>query len=317
MPSSRPNPIPTVIHVIRQLQPRSILDVGVGFGKWGHLFREYTDILESENEPTRYRRENWRVRIDGIEVYEGYITPMHRYLYNEIHIGEAGRILGRLQAYDVIFLGDVLEHFDRPAGMAFLRLAVLKSNRAVIVLTPKYETGQEALCANEYERHRSLWCADDFKKLEGAQVTIVEDDTLLAVLVKPGVTWPALTPPRRPAPEVARQLKEAAAAIADSIPGGVPFILVDEEQIRSEMGRPEAIPFLERNGVYYGPPADDEAAIGECERLRKEGARYLVVIWSCFWWLEYYVELERHLRDRYACVREDDLIVVFALGEPG
>jgi hypothetical protein len=92
---------------------------------------------------------------------------------------------------------------------------------------------------------------------------------------------------------------------------------VDEEQIRSEMGRPEAIPFLERNGVYYGPPADDEAAIGECERLRMEGARYLVVIWSCFWWLEYYVELERHLRDRYACVREDDLIVVFALGEPG
>ncbi len=39
MPSSRPNIIPIVIHLIRQLKPRSILDVGVGFGKWGHLFR--------------------------------------------------------------------------------------------------------------------------------------------------------------------------------------------------------------------------------------------------------------------------------------
>jgi len=42
---------PTVIHLIRQLKPISILDVGVGFGKWGHLFREYTDINEAENDP--------------------------------------------------------------------------------------------------------------------------------------------------------------------------------------------------------------------------------------------------------------------------
>ena len=54
MPSSRPNTIPTVINLLRQLKPQSILDVGVGFGKWGHLFREYTDILEAEHEPARY-----------------------------------------------------------------------------------------------------------------------------------------------------------------------------------------------------------------------------------------------------------------------
>ncbi len=54
MPSSRPNTIPTVIHLVRQLKPKSILDVGVGFGKWGHLFREYTDINEAENDPARY-----------------------------------------------------------------------------------------------------------------------------------------------------------------------------------------------------------------------------------------------------------------------
>ena len=67
MPSSRPNTIPAVVHLLRQIQPRSILDVGVGFGKWGHLFREYTDIHESENDPARYPKKNWHVRIDGIE----------------------------------------------------------------------------------------------------------------------------------------------------------------------------------------------------------------------------------------------------------
>src|SRR5262245_23881925 len=82
MPSSRPNTIPTVIHLIRQLKPQSILDVGIGFGKWGHLFREYTDIHEAEHEPARYERQNWRVRIDGIEGFARYVTPMHRYLYN-------------------------------------------------------------------------------------------------------------------------------------------------------------------------------------------------------------------------------------------
>ena len=88
MPSSRVNHVPAIIGLIRQLQPASILDVGVGFGKWGHLFREYTDIVAAEHEPRRYEREHWQVRIDGLEGHAPYITPMHRYLYNEIHLGE-------------------------------------------------------------------------------------------------------------------------------------------------------------------------------------------------------------------------------------
>ena len=79
-----------MIHLLRQLKPNSILDVGVGFGKiGGHLFREYTDILESESDPERYDRKNWKVRIDGIEGFAAYITEMHRFIYNEIHLGNA------------------------------------------------------------------------------------------------------------------------------------------------------------------------------------------------------------------------------------
>src|SRR5215813_9744166 len=117
MPSSRPNTIPTVVHLLRQLRPNSILDVGVGFGKWGHLFREYTDILEAEQDPMRYQRSHWRVRIDGIEGHAAYLTDMHRFLYNEIHVGEAGALMKTLPNYDLIFLGDILEHFERSAGL--------------------------------------------------------------------------------------------------------------------------------------------------------------------------------------------------------
>src|SRR5205085_562708 len=168
MPSSRPNTIPAVVHLLRQIQPRSILDVGVGFGKWGHLFREYTDIHESENDPARYPKKNWHVRIDGIEGFASYVTEMHQYLYNQIHIGNAAELMKTLPPYDLIFLGDIIEHFQRETGLELLRDAFAKANKAVIISTPKYQTEQAGLCGNELERHRSLWTVKDFRSFKGA-----------------------------------------------------------------------------------------------------------------------------------------------------
>jgi len=148
MPSSRPNTVPTVIHLVRQLQPRSILDVGVGFGKWGHLFREYTDIQEAERDPARYQRHNWQVKIDGIEGYPDYLTEMHRYLYNEIYTGDALEVMKKLSTYDLVFLGDIIEHFEKPAGLELLRQAIGHARKAVIVSTPKYETWQADFFGN-------------------------------------------------------------------------------------------------------------------------------------------------------------------------
>src|SRR5580765_6575315 len=181
MPSSRPNTIPTVINLVRQLKPRSILDVGVGFGKWGHLFREYTDILQAERDPARYERKNWQVKIDGIEGHAAYLTELHRYLYNEVHVGNALDLIKKLARYDLIFMGDVIEHFDKDTGLRFLRDAWDLCNKAVIATTPRYETGQGDLCDNELERHRSVWTAQDFRRFDGAIVRIVDRDTLLAV----------------------------------------------------------------------------------------------------------------------------------------
>ena len=313
MPSSRPNTIPTVIHLLRQLKPQSILDVGVGFGKWGHLFREYTDILEAERDPARYRRENWRVRIDGIEGHTAYLTEMHRFLYNEIHVGDAGALMKALPNYDLIFLGDIIEHFEKAAGMELLHDAFVRADKAVIVSTPKFETEQDDLCGNELERHRSLWNAKDFTAFPNAHVTTVDDATLLAVLAKPGVEALALTPPRQAPPAVLIRFSRARREIAELVPNDVPFVLVDDEQLRSTLPHLHALPFLEKEGRYWGPPADDGTAIAEVERMKNEGARFLVVVWSAFWWLQHYVAFARHLREKFKCVRENDSVVVFDL----
>lgn len=314
MPSSRPNTIPTVIHLLRQLQPRSILDVGVGFGKWGHLFREYTDINAAERDPPRYRRENWQVRIDGIEGHAAYLTELHRYLYNEIHVGDACELLPKLPAYDLIFMGDIIEHLDKSKGRELLRVAVTKAKKAVIVSTPRFETAQEGLCANELERHRSLWSARDFRKLPGASVKTIDRATLLAVIPAADAGALHLTPPPAPSAETARRLAQSRDALTESVPLDEPFILVDEEQLRQLLPHRRVIPFLERDGAYWGPPADDATAIRELERLRQAGARRIVFAWPCFWWLEHYAAFAGYLRANYKAARDDSLLIVFALG---
>lgn len=192
MPSSRPNAIPVVVHLIKQLKPISILDIGIGFGKWGHLFREYTDILESQDDPSRYRRENWKVRIDGIEGFPDYITDMHRYLYNEIMIGDVRSLATTIGAYDVVFLGDIIEHVTKEDGIQLIRTLLEKTNRAIILSTPKYETSQEALNENELERHRSLWTAADFLSFPNSNVATITQTLLIAVIVKDGVAMPRI-----------------------------------------------------------------------------------------------------------------------------
>jgi glycosyltransferase involved in cell wall biosynthesis len=91
------------------------------------------------------------------------------------------------------------------------------------------------------------------------------------------------------------------------------FILVDEEQLRGELALGQAVPFLEKDGQWWGAPADDETALRELERLRQAGATHIVFVWPCFWWLQHYQEFHQVLRACHRCVLENERLVVFAL----
>lgn len=100
-----------------------------------------------------------------------------------------------------------------------------------------------------------------------------------------------------------------------ALPGpGEPLILVDDGawEVGPVAERPR-IPFLERNGHYWGSPPDDATAISELERLRQAGARLLVVAWPAFWWLDHYVGFHRYLRANFSCVAENDRMIAFRL----
>lgn len=93
-----------------------------------------------------------------------------------------------------------------------------------------------------------------------------------------------------------------------------PFVLIDGQQLGLDAaaGRP-VLPFLERDGEFWGEPADDEQAIEELERMRREGARYLVLAWPAFWWVDYYRGFVTHLHDSYACRLENHRLQIFEL----
>ena len=105
---------------------------------------------------------------------------MHRFLYNDIHVGDACVLIRRLPRYDVIFMGDIIEHLEKAVGCQLLRDALKKARRGLIVSTPRYETSQADLCGNELERHRSLWSAKDFNRFDRVVVKASEGEETTA-----------------------------------------------------------------------------------------------------------------------------------------
>jgi hypothetical protein len=107
---------------------------------------------------------------------------------------------------------------------------------------------------------------------------------------------------------------QAREEIAERIPLGESLILVDQEELGSAVAPwCNTIPFLERDGRYWGAPPDDATAIQELVRLRQSGANFIVFAWPAFWWLDYYAKLHDYLRSRFPCVLENERLILFDL----
>lgn len=137
-------------------RPSSILDVGIGNGKYGFLAKEYLHYWGRRYDQVWQTNNNYR--IVGIEAFPDYIHEIHRLIYDEILIGDAADILLTLTTYqfDVLCLIDVLEHFDTYAGEKILA-ECQRVARLTIISTPIAFEPQLNAYDNEFERHKSLW----------------------------------------------------------------------------------------------------------------------------------------------------------------
>ena len=124
MPTSNIDAVPIVLKTVRRLKPTSILDIGIGFGKYGLLFREYLDVQKLQNGFSGVLSDHFSTRIDGIEIFDKYISTIQRNIYNNIYIGDAAQLIERLESYDVVFLSDIIEHFEKTTGHILLKKCV-------------------------------------------------------------------------------------------------------------------------------------------------------------------------------------------------
>jgi hypothetical protein len=158
MPTSDFHQISDVLHVIEQLQPRTVLDIGVGFGKWGILCREILEIYKG-----RVTASTWEIQIDGVEINEPYRNPLWELAYDHVYCGDVAEVLPTLASYDLIICCDVIEHFEKETGHSLLR-DMLRQSKVTILTSPRGFAQQGARHGNEYERHRSGWGIEDFRQ---------------------------------------------------------------------------------------------------------------------------------------------------------
>ena len=151
----------TIAEFLTNVTPLSVLDVGVGNGKMGFVARDLLDVMQSENR--RFQKQDWKTKIDGIEILPEYIQDHQRAIYDQIFIGNAFDVIDGLEMYDVIILGDVLEHFEKNQGREFLDKCIAHCNKHVIVCISLGENQtQEDIYGNPYERYLSCWRIEDF-----------------------------------------------------------------------------------------------------------------------------------------------------------
>ena len=104
-----------------------------------------------------------------------------------------------------------------------------------------------------------------------------------------------------------------------NLPVASNYVLVngDEWGMPESVANRRAIPFTESDGSYCGPPMDDEAAINEFTRVCIAfEPTHLVIWWTCFWWLDYYIQFRDYLNTNFPPVLDNDCLKIFDLRKP-
>lgn len=107
-----------------------ILDVGAGWGKYAYLFPDYY--------------------IDANEIWGPYVD--NEYLekkYNQVFRGDICDM--EFDFYDVIIMGDILEHIERPRAQELVSRLVTKCKELIVIVPFLYEQHPED--DNIYEEH--------------------------------------------------------------------------------------------------------------------------------------------------------------------
>ncbi|MDP6443719.1 MAG: hypothetical protein QGG36_18610 [Pirellulaceae bacterium] len=157
MPIGSYTALPHVVHSLLEFRPQRLLDLGIGFGFFGGVVRQWLD----------YGVKPWKSYLVGVESFEGYGNPMWD-LYNLVVVDTIENYLASCEeTFQGVVLSDVVEHFSREDGWAVMNRAteLLEPGGRMLVATPSVFVEQGAVHGNPREAHQSLWTTDDLAEL--------------------------------------------------------------------------------------------------------------------------------------------------------
>jgi len=140
---------------------KTVLDLGCGYGHWGHLLRTHY----FSDDPAK------AARITGVDIHEGNVAFCRRTgTYDELGCADALDFLARqpAAAFDTIIATELIEHLPKPAGETLLAEVVRVAAKAAILSTPNWEylrPGAMTMTGfNEHEHHVSAWRPAEFRR---------------------------------------------------------------------------------------------------------------------------------------------------------
>lgn len=135
---------------LRAMRPVTVLDVGAGSGVYSRLFRATLPLA------------TWV----AVEIHEPYVERFGlKFLYEHVLVSDALDLKVKPGTYDVVLLGDVLEHLTEARATQLLRRALRWSAKGVIVSIPLGDCPQGPSEGNEHEAHLTSWTYAEFMAL--------------------------------------------------------------------------------------------------------------------------------------------------------
>jgi hypothetical protein len=145
--------------LIRNLPLGRCLDIGPGAGKYGKLVRSI--------HPSAHTM--------AIEIDAEYIDRFElRAVYDEVLCGPASLLFdGDLDiAYDLVIIGDCLEHMRKSEGVDLLNFLAYRSKYIFVVYPVRWIQGSWG--GHRSEAHISVWSESDFAWLDNVTVRSAE-----------------------------------------------------------------------------------------------------------------------------------------------
>ena len=173
MPYSEPLFDAKILEILRQIRPQTVLDIGPGAGKYGRMIRG----LAAEGQTVE--------RLSAVEIDASYVETFDLgAVYDEIAIGDAGGLpdVGPDAAWDLVILGDVLEHF-RKSGVDLLDYLYYRTKHILLVIPVDYVQGSWE--GHGAEAHISVWRPEDFQNYRASLIVARTDggqETLLVMI---------------------------------------------------------------------------------------------------------------------------------------